>query len=119
MNRFVSRFTRCFSKHRRSVASVLIVSALAGCSTLGGRSAGQRLDPWEPWNRDVFAFNEKLDERVLKPVATVYSNVVPRPVRRGVDNFFSNVADAWSAINNVLQAKWEPAFTDVVRVTDS
>ena len=38
-------------------------------------------------------------------------------MRRGVDNFFSNVADAWSAINNVLQGKPEPAFTDMVRFT--
>ena len=90
--------------------------ALAGCSTLGGRSPGQRLDPFEPWNRDVFAFNEKLDEAVLKPVATGYSNVVPRPVRRGVDNFFGNVADAWSAINNLLQGKFADAAHDMIRV---
>ena len=93
--------------------------ALGGCATIkdarGG--PGQRLDPWENWNRKVFAFNESLDENVLKPVATVYANLVPQFVRRSVDNVFGNVADAWSAVNNVLQAKWEPAFTDVVRVT--
>ena len=96
---------------------------LGGCATTkslvtdarGG--PGARLDPWENWNRKVFAFNEGLDERILKPVATGYAKVVPQFVRRGVDNFFANAADAWSAVNNVLQGKPEPAFTDVVRFT--
>jgi phospholipid-binding lipoprotein MlaA len=96
---------------------------LGGCATTkslvtdarGG--PGARLDPWESWNRKVFAFNEGLDERILKPVATGYAKVVPQFVRRSVDNFFANAADAWSAVNNVLQGKAEPAFTDVVRFT--
>ena len=93
--------------------------ALGGCATVkdGRGSPGQRLDPWENWNRKVFAFNEGLDERILRPVATGYAKVVPQFVRRSVDNFFANAADAWSAVNNVLQGKAEPAFQDVVRVT--
>ena len=95
------------------------VTAISGCSTIQNARGGpgQRLDPWEQWNRKVFGFNEALDEQVLKPVATGYANVVPQLVRRGVNNVFSNVADAWSAVNNLLQAKFEPAFQDVVRVT--
>ncbi len=103
-------------------ASVLLLAAtllLGACSTLkdarGG--VGQKLDPWESWNRKVFAFNEGLDANVLKPVATVYSKVVPQFVRRSVDNFFGNAADAWSAINNILQGKFQPAFEDTVRFT--
>ena len=91
---------------------------LAGCTTIrdarGG--PGQRLDPWEKWNRKVFNFNEDLDRTVLKPVATGYSEVVPQQVRRGVSNFFSNFADAWSAINNMLQGKFELGFEDATRV---
>jgi phospholipid-binding lipoprotein MlaA len=109
------------TSHRRRAAlgAVLVVGvALAGCQTIresrGG--PGQRLDPWEKWNRKVFNFNEDLDRRVLKPVATVYSDVVPQPVRRGVSNFFSNFADAWSAINNMLQGKFELGFEDATRV---
>ncbi|MES2227007.1 MAG: VacJ family lipoprotein [Pseudomonadota bacterium] len=108
---------------------LLPVLMLAGLLGLGGCAStktlitdarggpGARLDPWENWNRKVFAFNEGLDKNVLKPVATAYAKVVPELVRRGVDNFFSNAADAWSAINNVLQGKPEPAFTDMVRFT--
>jgi phospholipid-binding lipoprotein MlaA len=97
-----------------------LLLGLGGCATTmtdvrGG--PGARLDPWESWNRKVFAFNEGLDEKVLKPVATGYAKVVPQFARRGIDNFFANAADAWSAINNVLQGKPEPALQDVVRVT--
>ncbi|MBX3604115.1 MAG: VacJ family lipoprotein [Piscinibacter sp.] len=104
---------------RALTLSVLLAGLLlnAGCATVrearGG--PGQRLDPWENWNRKVFAFNETLDENVLKPVATAYSNVVPQPVRQGVDNFFGNVADAWSAVNNFLQGKGGKGFHDLVR----
>ncbi|HEV7913946.1 MAG TPA: VacJ family lipoprotein [Albitalea sp.] len=92
-----------------------LVLSLQGCSTLGAKTAGDRVDPWEKWNRRVFGFNEKLDEKVLKPVATGYSNLVPRPVRSGIDNFFGNAADAWSAVNNFLQGKVANGFQDVIR----
>ena len=104
----------------RRLAVLLAVALLAGCATTlqqarGG--PGQRLDPWENWNRKVFAFNEAVDRTVLRPVATVYSKIVPRLVRRGVDNFFANFADAWSAVNDVLQGKGQAAFENVVRVS--
>ena len=110
-----------FRRQRRFLALAVVAASLVlgGCATVqqarGG--PGQKLDPWENWNRKVFAFNEGLDAYVLKPVATAYANVVPQPVRRGVDNFFANAADAWSAVNNVLQGKGQAAFEDVVRVT--
>lgn len=112
-------------KPSRRLRLVLAVTAIAASLVLGGCATvqqarggpGQKLDPWENWNRKVFAFNEGLDMYVLKPVATAYANVVPQPVRRGVDNFFGNAADAWSAVNNILQGKGQAAFEDVVRVT--
>ncbi|HEX6706279.1 MAG TPA: VacJ family lipoprotein [Albitalea sp.] len=94
---------------------LLMGGVLQGCSTLGAKTAGDRVDPWEKWNRRVFVFNERLDENVLKPIAVGYSNVVPRPVRSGVDNFFGNAADAWSAINNFLQGKISNGLHDVIR----
>lgn len=100
------------------LAAVQITFAVGGCTTIdqarGG--PGQRLDPWEKWNRKVFNFNEDVDRTVLKPVATTYVDVVPQPVRRGVSNFFNNFSDAWSAINNVLQGKFTAAGEDATRV---
>ena len=101
-----------------TLALALVLLASAGCASVEparGTLVNPR-DPWEGWNRKVFGFNEALDENVLKPVATAYEAVVPRVVRKGVENFFNNFADAWSAINNLLQGKLERAFNDVVRV---
>jgi phospholipid-binding lipoprotein MlaA len=106
----------------RAVAAVLLALAFAlafsGCAVVNQArmSPGQKLDPWENWNRKVFAFNEGLDVAVLKPVAKAYSTVVPLMVRTGVSNFFGNFTDAWSAVNNLLQGKIEKALSDVFRV---
>ncbi len=106
------------SRRRVRLAAALAAAAwlLQGCSTFGAKTPGQRLDPWENWNRKVFAFNESLDENLLRPVATAYSNVVPQPIRRGIDNFFGNAGDAWSAVNNMLQGKVTDGLHDVIRV---
>ena len=100
------------------VALSVLLALLAGCTTIKAARAGpgQRLDPWENWNRKVFAFNEGLDQKILKPVATTYADVVPQPVRNSVSNFFGNFADAWSAVNNMLQGKFTLGFQDVMRV---
>lgn len=98
------------------VAALLVL--LTGCATTaapGSRSA-VRADPWENWNRKVYAFNDTLDQAVLKPVATTYTDVVPQPIRRGVTNFFGNVSDVWSALNNFLQGKFANGMQDVMRV---
>ncbi len=102
----------------RTLAMAAVLALLAGCATIqdarGG--PGQRLDPWEKWNRKVFNFNEDLDQAVLRPVATAYANVTPQPVRRIIGNFFANFADAWSAVNNLLQGKVQAGLDDATRV---
>ncbi|MEO7115198.1 MAG: VacJ family lipoprotein [Caldimonas sp.] len=108
------------SRRGHLIVVVLVGVAIAsvGCTTIreGRGGPGQRLDPWEKWNRKVFNFNEDVDRTVLKPVATTYVDVVPQPVRRSIGNFFGNFADAWSAINNMLQGKFEAGFEDATRV---
>jgi phospholipid-binding lipoprotein MlaA len=79
-------------------ASVLLV----GCAS--APSANPK-DPWESMNRSVASFNDKVDDNVLKPVATGYRNVVPDLVQTGVRNVFNNFADMWSTVNNLLQLK--------------
>ena len=106
------------ARSRWALASVAaLLALLAGCSTIQAARGGpgQKLDPWENWNRKVFAFNEGLDQKVLKPVATAYTEIVPQPVRTGAGNFFGNVLDAWSAVNNLLQGKVPQSIQDVMR----
>lgn len=112
----------------RAFALLALVLGLAGCQTVKGvgnrveravdkvmGSKGQRMDPWENWNRKVFAFNEKLDAAVLKPVATAYSELVPSPIRTGIDNFFGNLGDAWSTVNLVLQGRFKAGVEQGMR----
>jgi phospholipid-binding lipoprotein MlaA len=78
------------------------MAVLTGCAT--GPQADPR-DPLEPLNRSVSQFNDGLDRTVIKPAAQAYRAVTPDLVRTGVNNFFANLTDVWSAINNLLQAK--------------
>ncbi len=73
-------------------------------------------DPWEPFNRSVSNFNEGLDQAVIKPVATGYQNVTPKIMRTGVNNFFGNISDVWSLVNNVLQLKPAESVETLFRV---
>lgn len=104
------------SRIRRALLILSLVVLATGCSSLRGPGApGQKLDPWENWNRKVFSFNESLDANVLKPVATVYSDIVPAPVRQAADNFFSNIGDAWSAVNLLLQGRFKSSVEQGMR----
>jgi phospholipid-binding lipoprotein MlaA len=90
------------------VLLVLLLSLLSACASVppsGAAANPSAADPWQAWNRKVFAFNEAIDEALIKPVATTWRDVVPKPVRQGVSNFFGNLGDVWSAANQVLQGK--------------
>jgi phospholipid-binding lipoprotein MlaA len=117
------------SRLTRWVVLAVLALGLAGCQTVqrvGDKlqgavdrvmgSKGQKLDPWESWNRKVFAFNESLDEHVLKPVATAYSEILPSPIRTGIGNFFGNIGDAWSAVNLLLQGRFKAGLDQGMRV---
>ena len=109
---------------KRLLATCLAAIALlvtTGCATTAAPGAvapkpAPKVDPWERWNRKVFSFNEAVDTAVIRPVATAYEKVVPQLVRTGVNNFYGNFADAWSAVNNLLQGKVGDSAQDVMRV---
>ena len=90
--------------------------ALVGCATVGPSASSDPRDPWEGYNRQVWRFNEALDEAVLLPVARGYRAVVPELVRTGVSNFFGNISDVWSLVNNVLQLKPRESAQTLARV---
>lgn len=103
-------------------STMLLLTALvllSGCASVpaGGKaSAPIPADPWEGWNRKVYGFNDKVDEVVLKPVATAYRDVVPEFIRTGVTNVLGNVGDAWSAANQLLQGKVQVSLEMGMRV---
>ncbi|MEL1263434.1 VacJ family lipoprotein [Pseudoxanthomonas putridarboris] len=60
-------------------------------------------DPWEKYNRKVHTFNNAVDRTIARPLALAYTNVVPRPVRLGVSNFFDNLGQPLAMVNQLLQ----------------
>jgi phospholipid-binding lipoprotein MlaA len=90
----------------------LMCLSLIGCAT--GPNANPH-DPLEPFNRGVYHFNEVVDKAVLKPVASVYRDALPDRVRQGIGNFFNNLGDVWSFVNNALQFKGQAAVDSLKR----
>jgi phospholipid-binding lipoprotein MlaA len=73
-------------------------------------------DPWEPFNAKTFWFNYNvLDHYALKPVATVWQRILPDPVRQSLANAFYNVAMPKRLVNEVLQARFQDAGSEVAR----
>ena len=73
-------------------------------------------DPYEGFNRAMFAVNEGLDTVAIKPLAQVYDGVVPLPAKAGIGNFFDNIADFRNALNDTLQGKLSEAGIDLGRL---
>jgi phospholipid-binding lipoprotein MlaA len=90
---------------------VLVVSVTSGCAT-----SGNSKDPIEGFNRVVFAFNDGLDAIALRPVAKLYDAALPKAVQRGISNFFGNLDDVFTGVNNVLQGKPGEGISDIARV---
>lgn len=95
-------------------AVVLLAASLGGCASTRVGEPDPR-DPWERVNRATFAFNDAVDRAIAKPAARGYKRFVPRVVRTGVSNFFSNLEQPLNAVNNLLQGKLDPAANDLGR----
>ncbi|MDA8794713.1 VacJ family lipoprotein [Gammaproteobacteria bacterium] len=71
--------------------------------------------PFEGFNRKMASFNTGFDTVVLKPAAQAYSKVLPAPVQTSVSNAFANLADPWTAMNQLLQGRVKLAASDTGR----
>lgn len=109
-------------------AAVLAAAiALGGCATApasnGGTPAASApaavtspADPWENFNRKVFAFNQVVDDNLLVPVATAWRDTVPQFLRTGLANVFDNFNDITSALNHLLQGRFQYGMEMGMRV---
>lgn len=94
------------------LAATLLFSGCASVDQLNRDPS----DPLEPVNRVIYRFNDSLDKVLIKPLAQGYRAITPKPVDRGVTNFFGNLGDVGSAVNNLLQLKFGRAANDVGRI---
>ncbi|HPO16805.1 MAG TPA: VacJ family lipoprotein [Candidatus Hydrogenedentes bacterium] len=72
-----------------------------------GKDVKNMKDPLKPWNLVWFHFNDKLHFWLIRPVAIGYGKVVPKPVRTGIDSFFSNLKFPDRLISCLLQGRWK------------
>jgi phospholipid-binding lipoprotein MlaA len=90
---------------RRAVLLTAVVF-LAGCAIAKPRTD----DPYEKFNRKVYAFNSAIDTAVIRPVAVGYRKVTNPPVRRSISDFFTNIRMPVTIANDLLQAQPQKAL---------
>lgn len=75
----------------------IIASTISGCATSANPN-----DPYEAWNRPIFAANMAMDTYVLRPTTVAYT-YIPEPIRDALFNFYTNLRDFVSLANDILQ----------------
>jgi len=89
---------------------ILVIFQISGCATQSNK------DPLESFNRAVYKFNDVADNSIMKPVSKGYKYIAPTFVVKGVNNFFNNIKDVVTVINELLQGKIEYAAKDTGRI---
>ena len=89
---------------------LLVAFQVSGCATHTNQ------DPLEGFNRAVYKFNDVADNAIMKPVSKGYKTIAPTFVVKGINNFFNNIRDVVTVINELLQGKIEYAANDTGRV---
>ncbi|HHT9137455.1 MAG TPA: MlaA family lipoprotein [Candidatus Wunengus sp. YC60] len=72
-------------------------------------------DPLQPYNRAIFAFNDKAYHYFIKPIYTGYNSMVPEKARVSVRNFFTNIKMPVRFFNCLFQGELKGAGTELAR----
>ena len=92
----------------------LCLLLLGGCASVPGPP--DERDPFESYNRAMYAINDSVDKAVNRPEAQTYKDYVPGLMQTGIANFFDNLGDLNVMLNNLLQFKIEAAVSDFGRI---
>lgn len=86
-------------------AALLVTASFAVFAAAPAHAATQKVtsDPFEGLNRAFFGLNAFLDRVFFRPAALTYKHVMPRPIRKGLDNAISNLGEPAIAVNDGLQ----------------
>lgn len=97
----------------RALLALVAAVILTGCTHTN--DVGETHDPWESFNRDAFEMNRGLDELVTGPISRTYTKYTPDWLRQAIFNFFRNAAYGGTAVNALLQGKFEQGLEDLQR----
>jgi phospholipid-binding lipoprotein MlaA len=89
---------------------------LSAIFLLGCQRGPNPIDPYEEYNRQVFSFNEKVDENFFTPISSAYQTVIPSPFRAAINNFYMNITEISYTANALLQGQWYDAYTSSMRL---
>ncbi|MFD1623281.1 VacJ family lipoprotein [Azospirillum griseum] len=102
-----------------TMVRVLALSLPLLCVALTGRSAQaldlSAYDPWETYNRAMFAFNNSVSSNALEPLRQAYASRLSNSTRAGIANVFANLREPWTAISSGLRADFSNAGASVGR----
>jgi phospholipid-binding lipoprotein MlaA len=118
----MSRFS-CRFRSAATGAAIFLAAAAAGCATPPPANDPEAVqafdevnDPYEPFNRAMFEVNLLLDKALLKPIAFVYKETVPGPIRDMVHNAIEHIRTPVSLVNDLLQGEWDRAGNMALRM---
>ena len=95
---------------------LILVTLLLMMANFTFSEEADEADPFEGINRVFYELNfNLLDPVVIKPIAIIYDDLTPKPIRQGFRNFFSNLDEIPSLVNNVLQGKFGQAANNAER----
>ena len=79
---------------------------LNGCSN-STKFASESKDPFEKINRNVFQFNQYVDQEIISPISKTYVKKVPAKIRTGVSNHLQWMDTPSTIINSAVQTDME------------
>ena len=82
---------------------------------VSGERGMEKIDPAMKVNKMTYAVMQKADDVFVAPAMHVYRDVLPRPVRTGLHNFFFNLTEPVNALNYMLQLHPGNALKTVAR----
>ena len=102
------------SANRPLTVALLALFILTGTACVSVPGGPDPNDPWEPFNRSMYDFNDGIDKDIIAPVADAYLKI-PDGGRKAIHNFFVNLTYPTTVINQFLQGKFERGFEDSMR----
>lgn len=108
----------------KQVSLMICVLIITGCASTGNRletedsvsAKATQLDPYEDFNRSMYAFNMELDRYFFKPISDSYKFITPDFMETGVSNFFNNLKGINVVLNDILQGKLQQGASDTGRL---
>ncbi len=110
-----SAISRSKKKFLGMATMVGILVMVAGCASKKFIPTSPQ-DPYENFNRRVFAFNMAVDRAFMRPIARVYDYILPWPAKQGAGNFFANIGSTSIVANELLQLHFSQAVAEMARI---